>query len=149
MLYPTAGSRLFIADAPTERNGAISGAWIEIGETEALGGLGIDWETASAEVMEDCDGMPVVQTAKQSRRASPMQIILGNDPTDPGQVILWQAVKSELFYPFRLEFPDNGPNREWLALVVSLGEAFDTANAVMKLQANLIPTHNIIRSEAP
>ena len=149
MLYPTAGSHLFIADAPTERTGAISGAWIEIGETEALGGLGIDWETASAVVMEDCDGLPVVQTAKQSRRATPMQIILGNDPTDPGQVILWQAVKSELFYPFRLVLPDSTHSRQWLALVVSLVEVFDAANAVMKLQATLIPTHDIQRSEAP
>ncbi|RMC35365.1 hypothetical protein [Paracoccus alkanivorans] len=151
MLYPTAGSRLYIADAPTDRNGAISGAWVEIGETEALGGLGVEWAADEAEVSDGCglNDSFYVETAKRSRRATPMQIILGNVPTDPGQIILWKAAKSELFHPFRLVFPDGGVSRRWLALVVSLVEVFDTANAVMKLQATLIPTHNIIRSEAP
>ena len=148
MLYPTAGSHLFIADAPTDRDGAISGAWVEIGETEALGGLGIEWTVSEADTAH-MGGAGYIMTAKRSRRATPMQIILGNDPTDPGQIILWQAAKSEQFYPFRLVLPDSTHSRQWLALVVSLVEVFDSANAAMKLQATLIPTHEIQRSEAP
>lgn len=150
MLHPVAGSRLFIADAPADRGGALpSGGWVEIGEVEALGGIGAEWSTAEAEYLESCDVQSgIIISAKQSRRETPMQIVLGNDPTDPGQVILWRAAKSQDHYPFRLEFSDGVHRREWLALVISLTEVFDGANSVMKLQATIIPTQNIQRSEA-
>lgn len=150
MLHPVAGSRLFIADAPVDRGGALpAGGWVEIGEVEAIGSLGAEWSTAETEYLESCDAQSaIIISAKQSRRETPMQIVLGNDPTDPGQVILWRAVKLTDHYPFRLEFSDGVHSREWLALVISLTEVFDGANSVMKLQATIIPTQNIQRSEA-
>lgn len=155
MLYPTSGSRLYIADAPTGPAGAIpAGGWVEIGETEALGLLGVQWLTDDLEVLDSCDDpfAPLItHTSKRARRAMPMQIVFGNDPADPGQVILWQAARSMDHYPFRLDFPDGGPRRSWLAQVMSIAEAFDAANGVVRLQAELMPSTRtgILRSEAP
>ncbi|MDB6179550.1 hypothetical protein PAF17_18935 [Paracoccus sp. Z330] len=152
MLYPTSGSRLFIADAPTGRDGAIpASGWVEIGETEALGLLGIEWLTDEAEIAEDIDPTAALVnwTAKRARRAKPMQVVMGNDPTDPGQIILTQAAQSMDHYPFRIDFPNGGPSRQWLAQVVSLADAFDAANGVVRLQAELLPSTStgIQRSE--
>lgn len=152
MLYPTAGSRLFIADAPTERDGEIpASGWVEIGEVEALGGLGIEWETDGVEVAEGNDPMgPLVAwAAKRSRRTVPMQIVMGNDPADPGQIILLAAARSMDHYPFRLDFPSGGPSRSWLAQVTYLADVFDAANGMVRLQAELVASasRGIIRSE--
>lgn len=154
MLYPTSGSRMFIADAPTDRAGAIpASGWVEIGEVEALGLLGIAWQTEDAEVDEDNDpSTPLVSwTAKRARQAMPMQVVMANDPSDPGQVILAEAAQSMDHYPFRLDFPDGGPSRRWLAQVTSLADVFDSANGVIRLQADLVPSTSagIIRSENP
>lgn len=154
MLYPTSGSRLFIADAPTGRSGAIpAGGWVEIGEVEALGLLGIEWMTDEVEVAEDDDmRSPLVNwTIKRAKRALPMQVVMANDPTDPGQIILARAARSMDHYPFRLTFPNAGPSRSWLAQVISLADAFDSANGVVRLQAELMPSTSIgiIRSEDP
>lgn len=152
MLYPTSGSRLFIANAPTGRAGVIpASGWIEIGEVEALGLLGIAWTTEDIEIAEE-PGLVlslVNWTVKRARAAMPMQVIMGNDPSDPGQIILAQAARSMDHYPFRLDFPDAGPSRSWLAQVVSLADAFDAANGVVRLQADLAPSAStgIIRSE--
>lgn len=154
MLYPTSGSRLYIADAPTGRAGTIpSAGWVEIGETEALGLLGVEWQTDEAEIAEGPTGglgVPLVTwTSKRAKRALPMQVVMGNDPSDPGQIILAAAARSTDHYPFRLDFPNAGPSRRWLAQVISLADAFDGANGIVRLQAELMPSASadIIRSE--
>lgn len=152
MLFPTAGSRFYIADAPTESAGALPvSGWVEIAETEALGILGVEWGTESADIMESCDAdqHATEVVAKSVLRRPPMPVILGLDVTDPGQMILRRAALSIDAYPFRLVFPDGVTTRGWFALVLSLSEVFDTANGVMKLQADLKPISTIIRSEAP
>lgn len=143
MLYPTNGARFYVADMPTQWPGALPGlVWIEIGEVEALGSLGSEWGMAEAEVA-GCGAADsaVVMQAKQARRSLPMQILMGHDPGDEGQQVLRQAVLSEDHYPFRLVLP-SGEGRIWFALVVALSDVFDSANSVVKLQADLIPHHN-------
>lgn len=145
MLYPVAGSRLFIADAPAEEPGPfpVSGL-VEIGETEALGLLGVEWETVDVTHLRSTGQ----ETMKGLMLRPEMQIVLGNDPLDAGQALLWAASRSRDSYPFRLVFPDGVTTRQWFALVIRLGEVFDAANAVMKLQVDLKPTSDIQRSEA-
>ena len=147
MLYPTAGSRLFIADYPADQGGTIPAAgWVEIGETEAIGILGSEWDVETADVVRDCGSGDVVEiAAKGVERRTEMPIIMGNDPTDTGQLLLWAAARSRSSYPFRLVFPDGVTQRSWFALVIRIGEVFDTANVVMKLQADLKPTSAIER----
>ena len=149
MLYPVAGSRLFIADAPADQPGAFpASGWVEIGETEALGLLGVEFDVETVDLL-DCGPEGGSEYAlKGVRRRPEMQIVLGNDPLDPGQALLWAASRSRDSYPFRLVFPDGVTTRQWFALVIRLGEVFDSANAVMKLQVDLKPTSDIQRSEA-
>lgn len=144
MLYPTAGARLYIADAPGSAPGP---PWVEIGETEALGTLGIEWDTAQV-VHSSCTGPAQTLSAKSHLVPVVMQIVLGNDPVDPGQAILWRAARSEQPYPFRL-VDASGRQRTWVALVTSLHEVFDSANSIMKLQADLLPEGSITRSGEP
>ncbi|KIX18484.1 hypothetical protein [Paracoccus sp. 228] len=140
MLFATAGTRLFIADRDTTPVPA--GAWVEIAETEAVGFLGSQWNMAEAEIAymgaPDVE-MEVVQH-KRSIRRLPMQVVMGNDPTDPGQRLLWAAHYSTRDFQFRLAFPDGTNARQWPGLVTAMSEVFDTANNVMRLQADILPT---------
>lgn len=152
MLYQTAGTRLLIADEPTGRAGPVPDAgWVEIGETEGLGLLGVEWKIDSAEIAESSNPRDhlVVWHSKRARLVTPMQLVIGNDPDDPGQVILWRAALSTDHYPFRLEFSESGFSRTWLAQVTSISEVYDRANAVQRLQVTLIGSDSfgILRSE--
>ncbi|QRZ15397.1 hypothetical protein JWJ88_13660 [Paracoccus methylovorus] len=153
MLYPTAGARLYIADAPARGAGGVLpvAGWVEIGETEALGLLGVQWGVASTDLATEeydgPDGYLVEYSVKTALRQSPMQIVLGNDPSDPGQVLLWTAARSTNHYPFRLVLPDGVSSRAWFGLVTALVEVFDSANSVMKLQADVLPATPIIRND--
>lgn len=145
MLYPTAGSRLFIADVPLY-GGMPDDAWMEIGETEAIGFLGSEWDAATADVVSDVPSdFGQELTAKGIERRSIMPIIMANDPADPGQLALWRAARSHDSFPFRLVLPDGVTARTWSALVMRIGEVFDVANSVIKLQADLKPTSAIER----
>lgn len=146
MLYPTAGSRLYIAAAPVETPGALpASGWVEIGEAEAIGMLGVEWETIDAMHMGTPGGAEA--PIKGIVRRPPSQIIFGQDPDDAGQAILWQASRSRAHYPFRLVFPGGAHWRGWFGLVTGLFEVFDTANSIMKLQADVLPTSETFRSE--
>lgn len=148
MLYPTNGTHLYIADAPAEDAGAFpSAGWVEIGETEALGLLGVEWDMASS-TKTTCEGAVEVIHAKQAFNKPPMELVFGADPTDPGQMVLWRALNRIEAYPFRLVFPDGVTTRLWFALVVTVAEVFDSANSVIRMQATLQPIGSIQRSEA-
>ena len=144
MLYPTAGARLYIANAPADGAGAYPGSgWVEIGEAEALGLLGLEWEHIETPDIE----APAIGSVKGAMRRQPMEIVMGNDPSDAGQALIWAASRSRESYPFRLVFPGGTITRQWFALVMGLSEVFDAANSIMKLQVVLQPTSDIQRSE--
>lgn len=152
MLFPVADSRLFVADTPSRTPGTIPATgWIEIGETEALGLLGVQWGMDSVDLATEeydgPDGYLVEYSVKTALRRPPMQIIMGNDPSDSGQSLLWAACRTTAHYPFRIVMPDGGSTREWTALVFGMTEVFDAANNVMRLQADLKPTSAIQGSE--
>lgn len=149
MLYPTAGARLFIADEMNPGiTGAPSGPWVEILETEALGFLGSEWSMAewdNSYIGMGDQGGEIVQE-KQAIRRLPMQVVLGNDPSDPGQQLLWRAHHSTAKFHFRLLFADGVTERTWRGLVTAMTEVFDAANSVMRLQAAILPTIRVTRS---
>lgn len=138
MLYPTSGSRLFIAS---------NGGWIEIGETESIGFLGLEWDMVYDGVLS-CDDEITEVSVKGALRRPEMSVVMGNDPTDPGQAMLWTAARSRDAYDFRLLFSDQVTERRWSALVIRMGEAFDAANSLMRLQADLKPTKQVYPGEA-
>lgn len=152
MLYPVAGSRFYIADAPISSwadAAAPAPAWVEIGGIEAFGLLGVEWEVVTADVMNGCgpDSRPGELAVKGVERRPEIPMIFGNDPNDPGQVLLWAASRSQGSFPFRIVFPDGATARSWYALVIRIGEVFDTANSVIRLQADLKPTSTIFRED--
>lgn len=152
MLHVTSGSRLFIADSPKEdlqpEVSALPGAgWVEVSELEAIGLLGGEWETSEAELSSLSDdrlggGFLV---AKRARRALPMQLVLGLDPENAGQLLLWEAYRVTDAYPFRLLFPDGVTSRGWWGLVTAISEVFDAANSVMRLQVEIRPCSDVER----
>ena len=149
MLYSTAGSRLFTANAPANQPGPLpTSGWVEIGEVEAIGMLGVEWDVESGNPIGewDANGMPVEYSLKTGMRRTEMPLVMGNDPSDAGQLLLWTAVRSQASYPFRLLFPDGTTFRSWFALVIRIGEVFDTASSIMKLQVDIKPTSPISRN---
>lgn len=143
MLFPTAGSRLFTADCPTDPDFMWQETvfdWVEIGETEAFGTLGGEYEV---EGFHDVEGRYLA--SKGNTRPTVMQLVLGLDPLDPGQALLLAAYHHSEAYPFRMLFPDGATERRWWAMVTRLGEVFDAANNVMRLQVDLHPVSQIRR----
>lgn len=146
MLFPTAGCRFFTADIDQIGSPPHYGAlpvipWVEISETEALGTLGSEWEMDEEEVPDETEEDSEILYAKRTLRRGQMQVIVGNDPADPGQMLLWKAHGSkEGEFPFRLVFPDGITGRVWFGLVTGLFEVFDAANNVVRLQFTIQPT---------
>lgn len=138
MLFPVAGSKLFIVG-----RASASEPWTEIQSAESFGSLGVEW---SAVDVTDVTS-PHSEIVKGIMSPRTMQIVLGNDMDDPGQLLLWRASRSRESFRFRLEFPGAASWREWWALVMSLEEAFDSANSVVKLLATLQLTSDILRPD--
>lgn len=131
MLFPVAGSKLFIATGELAPAG-----WTEIRSAESFGTVGVEWELVDATAVAS----PHAEFLKGLMRPHPMQIVLFEDFEDAGQVMLWQAARSEENYWFQIRFPVQGavqPIRQWRALVIDMGEAFDGANSAIKLLATL------------
>lgn len=154
MLYPTAGCRLFIFESDVtwthddELVHHFDGeGWVEIGELEALGILGGRWETAETEVVDDQD-QNMILVAKTARRRMPMQVILGMDPADAGQQLLWRAYKEVRAHRFRLDLPEGAGRRFVSCLVTEISEVYDTANSVIRLQVEILPTCDTLVSDA-
>ncbi|TNH41280.1 hypothetical protein [Paracoccus haeundaensis] len=142
MLFPVAGATFFIADLPTEDPSGMpdvpDASWVEINETEALGSLGGRYDLEEVHGMSDGPGEGYT-ALKGAHRPDTMQVVLGLDPTDPGQLLLFKAYRSRDAFPFRLLFSDRITERRWFAMVLGLGEVFDAANNVMRLQVELHP----------
>lgn len=130
MLLPTAGGRLYISALPVL-------SWTEVAHVEALGTVGIEWDTENANGFASNELGQTVRVFKTTLRPSVMQIVMGIEASDPGQLLVWQAVRSYDEYAFRLTFPGVAAARNWRGLVTAFREIFDTANSVIRLQADV------------
>lgn len=128
--------------------GASACDWVEIGETASIGFLGLEWDVQTADVMDHCGGDPSEIYEKGVLRRPEIQLIMGNDPDDAGQALLWEAARSKDAYSFRLLFSDQVTERTWTALAIRMGEVFDAANNLIRLQVDLKPTSQVYPGEA-
>lgn len=153
MLMPTAGARFLIAKSHGMAVTAASLAafrWVEIGEMEAMGMLGGAWEREEVTLVGQVDASYL----KSSRQPTSMQLVMGVSLSDPGQLLLLEAYKSQRErFAFRIDFPLmpgqlTPARRLWSALVMSFEEAFDTANSVIRNSVELLPQSEIIRISA-
>ncbi|EGJ21670.1 hypothetical protein RSWS8N_06290 [Cereibacter sphaeroides WS8N] len=142
MLLPTAGGRLFISELPVL-------SWTEVAHVEALGTVGIEWETDHVALFAGSEEAQELEAFKTQRRPSVMQIVMGIEPADPGQLLVWQAARSHDEYAFRLTFPGAAGARNWRGLVTAFREVFDTANSVIRLQADLLIANYDREATAP
>lgn len=154
-IYATAGSKLFIGGVIDDLEDELAEAdfngqtWVEIKPMEGLGSLG----DAAEPITFDAIGLGRRQKIKGVRDAGTMELVAGIDYANPGQAALLAAEKEDENYAFRLVFDDapaNGTPSERLfaAIVGSASEAFDTATAVMKLNASLWVNSNVVRIDA-
>ena len=154
-LYATAGAKLFIGTVLASKAADFvvadfaSQAFVQVNNTENLGSFG---DTA-AEIKFNDIGKGRSQTLKGVRDAGAMAVICGIDYADPGQIALLAAEKSIHDYAFKVEFndaPEGGTpsQRLFIAKVMSVSEALDEANNVMKLNSSLGINSNIVRVNA-
>lgn len=120
-------------------------AWVEIKHLEALGSLGIEWNTVEIAEMEH----QATTILKGNRKATTLQVVLGLDASDPGQAALREAAVSEWTddIAFRLAFdssPD-APSRTWFATVFRYDEVFDESGSVMKVLAEMAINSAVVR----
>lgn len=158
-IFATAGSKLFIGAAIAVSSSEdlveadfTSQVWVEIAPLESIGSLG---DTAES-IPFDAIGASRRQKLKGVRDAGTMEVVAGIDYSDPGQIALLAAEKTNANFAFKLVFNDapatgSAPapsERKFAAMVMSASEALDTANNVMKLNASLAVNSNIVRKAA-
>lgn len=157
-IFSTAGSKLSIGGALAAKNTDFVAAdftsqtWVEIEPMESIGSLG---DTAT-EITFDAIANARTQKLKGTRNAGNMEIVAGIDYADAGQIALLAAEKTPNDYAFKLEFNDKpaagtapkNSMRYFVAKVMSVSEALDTANNVMKLNASLGINSNIVKVAA-
>lgn len=124
MLFAVAGSQLYIGQP---------GSWLLIRSAESLGSPGVSWSTVDVTHM----GSEHVELIRGPMAPRSMQIVLAVDSDDPGQGALWRAAHGSGSAGFRLVLSDGVSWREWEALIIDIGEAFDSANNVVRLSVDL------------
>lgn len=155
MLFATKGAKLEIGGALAMKSTDFAEAdftgesWTEIKNLENLGTVG----DSSEEITFDAIDEGRRKRLKGVRDAGNMEIVLGVDYSDAGQVALLAAEKTKDSYAFRITFndaPSGGTPSEriFIALVMSVQEQMDTANNVTKLAATLAVNSNIVKVDA-
>lgn len=154
-IFATAGAKLFIGGAFTDPGEDIAVAdftaetWVEIKDVESLGTLG---DTAT-EVTIETIGQSRTRRLKGTRTAPPMEVVCAINYSDPGQIAVIAAEKTEDDYAFKVEFndaPSGGTpsERYFFGKVASASEAYDTANSIMKLNATIWVNSSVARVNA-
>lgn len=145
-IMATAKSKLFIGGAVPQKNADFTSAdfasqtWAQIQPLEGLGTLGDSAEAISFAAI----GEGRMKKLKGVRDAGTMELVIGLDYEDEGQLALLAAEKTEDDFAFKLETRD-GAERYFIAMVLSVAEAYDTANSVVKLNASLAINSNVVR----
>jgi hypothetical protein len=151
-IFATAGTKLHIGGVIEAKNSDFtqadfdSATWTEIAPLESLGSVG----DTSEVINFDAIGYSRRLKLKGVRDAGTMEVVVGIDYADPGQIALLAAEKTPHDYAFRLVFndaPEGGTPSErlFIAKVMSVSEALDEANSVMRLNASLAVNSNVVR----
>lgn len=134
-LFATAGSHFFIGTArqgwcPDEPwpVGFVDELWTEVVSVQSLGRLGGEWDL---KVWQD-QGSAYARQEKTFEPVRRMQVVVGLEEGDAGQLLLLTAERSKDPFAFKIELP-NGATRFFVALVVGLEEVFDEVNGVLGL----------------
>ncbi|MFG1349663.1 hypothetical protein [Xanthobacter autotrophicus] len=154
-IYGVSGSKIYIGAAKEPANGAdlaaadfTSQTWTEITPVESIGALGDNAEVSTFDVI----GIARTQKRKGVANAGSMEVVMGSDYADAGQLALRAAAAAKGSYAFKIEFNDKPATgaapknslRYFTALVMSASEALDDANSILKLSSTLEINSNVV-----
>lgn len=154
-IFATAGSRVFIGQAMTAQSDPFvesdfdGQSWVEIGHLESIGEFGDE----SAEITFDEIGEQRTQKLKGIRNAGNMDLVMGVDHTDAGQVALLAAEATIDDYAFRVDFNDaelagTPSQRFFIGKVMTARENLGTANNVVRRGGRVGINSNVVRVDA-
>ena len=154
-IYATNGAKIYIGGAIEQKSSDFikadfaSQVWVEIKEVEGLGSLGDTSSTIDFTSIADSRK----RVRKGARSAGTMELVMGLDPADAGQLALIAAERAKEDYAFKLVLNDapvggTPSERYFIALVLSQAEAFDKADSITKLNASLAVNSNVVRVDA-
>lgn len=134
-----AGTKIWIGPATTaselsEFQAIDEQDWVELGEVENLGEFG----DQSQEITFESIGDSRTRRSKGSRDAGVMQIVVGADPQDPGQLAFEEAERTEFEYAIRIEEND-APTPDYSNSVSYF------RGLVMSRRKNIGTNNNIVR----
>lgn len=126
-----------------------SQTWAVIGEPETLGTVGDTFEELTFSNVTEGRA----KTYKGPRKAEPIELTFGLDPTDAGQLALRAAFLSESDFAFRLELSDRpatgaAPKNSTRLFVAKVMSLRDTTDGFGKLVVSLVPNGNIVTTHA-
>lgn len=153
-VYATKGAKLYIGGTLAQKSADFvlsdfttpPQTWVQVKELEGLGSLGDTSEAVTFTGISDAR----TRTMKGARSAGTMEVVMGIDPADLGQLALIAAEKTIHDYAFKLVLnyapPGGTPSeRYFISQVMSQSEQFDQANNVMKLNISLGVNSNVVR----
>jgi len=158
-IYGISGSKLYIGTPKEPENGAdlvssdfTSVTWTEITPIESIGALGDTNELATFNAI----GIGRTLKRKGVANAGSMEVVMGADYADAGQLALRAAAVAKGSYAFKVEFNDKpatgaspkNSTRMFTALVMSASEQLDDANGTLKLNSTLEINSNVVVTHA-
>ena len=153
MIFASNGASLHICTTPqTSEPSEVEYqalTFIEVKEAEGIGSFG---DTAS-EVTFTSLGDSRTRRLKGARDAGVLEVVLGADYADAGQLALIAAEKTTHNYAFKVVFNDAPPGgtpseRYFIGMVAAVPEAIDTADNVVKLNCSIWVNSAITRVSA-
>lgn len=153
MIFASNGAKIYICETAQTSEPDLSGyqalTWVEIKEVESLGTFG---DTA-AEIEFTALTDSRKRRLKGARDAGTLDMTMGADYSDAGQVALVAAEKTIHDYAFKVVFndaPQGGTpsERYFIAAVASASESVETANSTLMLNCSLWVNSGITRVDA-
>lgn len=153
-LYPVAGCKIFIGaamelpDGDMDATDFASVTWVEIKKWSQMGAFGDTAALITTPLISE--GRDIKQ--KGTRNAGQMQNVFAVASSDPGQIALIAAEKTQQNYPFKIELNDKpavgaspkNSQRLFMGLVMSASEQGGGANTVQNLNATIEINSNIV-----
>ena len=148
-LFPVAGAKIFIgaavnivpedADLTAANFSAVS--WTELKGWQTMGAVG----DAATLISEEVISSGRTLKAKGTRNAGSMQNNFIIQPSDPGQIALIAAEKTDFNYPLKIQFDDAPPTgsapvgtiKYFYGIVMTAQENGGGANTARLLQGNI------------
>lgn len=156
--FATAGSKVYIGTVMNDSDEDLAAAdftgqtWTSIGYLESIGTFGDAANPIETSYIDRARTLKM----KGVRNAGTLELVMGLDLTDAGQLALIAAEKQPHNYALKIEFADapatgaspKNSTRMFVGLVLTATEQLDGADAVMKLNASIGINSNIVRTQA-